>query len=68
MWPLLIGAVLWQAPAAIDVPPGAVQRLSVPPVARPAHLVFRALLPSSRPAGSLPALRVTLNGTAVGPM
>src|SRR5207249_6937431 len=64
----LLGAVLWRAPAAIEIRPGEARRLEVPAITRPARLILRTRLPAVRPAGSLPALRISLNGSAVGPM
>ncbi len=65
---LLAGALLWRAPATIELSRGAVERLELPAVSRPARLVFRARLPAFRPSGSLPILDVAVNGTPVAAM
>jgi hypothetical protein len=68
MAPLLFAAVLWTAPAAFEIAPGAAHRVELPAVAAGAHLVVRARYPYWRPAGSNPAFRIELNGADVGAM
>lgn len=66
MLPLLLAAVLWQAPAPLRVPNGETRTVEVPAVMLPARLVFRVRADYWRPAGSNPLLRLRVNGQAVG--
>jgi len=68
MLPLLLAAVLWQAPATLRVPNGETRTIELPATTGPARLVLRAHAAHFRPAGSNPFLRVLVNGREVGPM